>query len=142
MRYPHKAFTLVELLVAVAVIAVGMVYVLSALGRCVMTLAIARQMVTASFLLDGRLWELDELYREEQGAEEGTDQGTFSEPYERFAWTRTTTGVSAQIGDEFNQTGTLRDAFLEETVRVFWQQGKATRDIGTTRYVVRRQLLE
>ncbi len=135
-----KAFTLVELLVAAAVIAVGMVYVLGALGRCMTALTASERMVTGTFLLNNKLWRLDEIYRHNEGAEEDTDSGRFTEPYERFEWTQSTTTVSACVGDEFNQTTALHEAFLEETVRVSWRQGKATRDISVTRYVPRRRL--
>ena len=135
-----EGFTLVELLVAAAIIAIGMVYVLGAFGRCVTTLTAARRMVTGTYLLDARLWELDELYRQDLGAEEGTMSGEFEEPNERFAWARTASGVKADIGDEFNQTGVLRDLYLEETVRVSWRQGASTRDVGVTRYVLKRQI--
>ena len=40
----RTGFTLVELLVAAAVIAVGMVYVLGALGRCMMALTSSERM--------------------------------------------------------------------------------------------------
>ncbi len=134
------AFTLVELLVAAAVIAVGMVYVLGAFGRCMTALTTSERMVTATFLLNNKLWRLDEIYRLNQGAEEGTDTGQFTEPYDRFEWTQSTTTISADVGDDFNQTTILREAFLEETVRVSWKQGRATRDISVTRYVPRRRL--
>ncbi len=136
----ERAFTLVELLVAAAVIAVGMVYVLGALGRCVTALTTSERMVTATFLLNNKLWQLDEIYRQDQGAEAGTDNGVFTEPYERFEWAQTTSMVPADVGDAFNQTTALREAFLEETVTVSWAQGKATRAISATRYVPRRQL--
>ncbi len=135
-----KAFTLVELLVASVVIAVGMVYVLGALGRCMTALATSERMVTGTFLLNNKLWQLDEIYRQDQGAEAGTDNGQFTEPYERFEWTQSASSVSAEVGDEFNQTAVLREAFLEETVTVSWKQGRTTRDISVTRYVRRRQL--
>jgi len=135
-----KAFTLVELLVAAAVIAVGMVYVLGALGRCMTALAASERMVTATFLLNNKLWQLDEIYRQDQGAEAGTDNGRFNEPYDGFEWTQATAPVSANLGDEFNQTTLLRDLFLEETVTVSWKQGAATRDISVTRYVPRLRL--
>ena len=135
-----KAFTLIELLVAAVVIAVGMVYVLGALGRCMTALTTSERMVMGTFLLNNKLWQLDETYRQDLGAMAGTDNGQFTEPYERFEWTQSASSVSAEIGDEFNQTTILRDALLEETVTVSWKQGKATREISVTRYVPRHQL--
>jgi len=132
-------FTLIELLVAVTVIAVGMIYVLAGLARCATLLSTSERMVTGTFLLDNKLWQLDEKYREYQGADMTSDNGVFAEPYEKFMWAQSTTQVSADLGDQFNQTTTLRDAVLEETVTVSWKQGRTERDVSTTRFVVRRQ---
>ena len=132
-------FTLIELLVAVTVIAVGMVYVLAGLARCATALSTSERMVTATFLLDNKLWQLDESYRMNQGALPDTDSGDFEDPYGNFMWTQSTTSVSADLGDQFNQTTALRDAVLEETVAVSWKQGRAMRDVSVTRFVARRQ---
>ena len=53
-----KAFTLVELLIAVAVIAVGMVFILGALSQCVSAFTTAQNMVTANYLLNKKIWEI------------------------------------------------------------------------------------
>ncbi|MGE5279542.1 MAG: type II secretion system protein [Deltaproteobacteria bacterium] len=139
MRRRSRGFTLVELLVAAAVIAVGMVYVLGAFGRCVTALAASHNMVTATYLLEGKLFELAELYRQENGAEEGTTEGAFEEPYARFTWTRVAAGVAADIGDELSRTTVLRNNLLEETVRVAWRQGAVEREVSVTRYVLRHK---
>ena len=65
---PKKAFTLVELMIAVAVIAVGMVFVLGAFSQCLSALTTARKMVTANYLLNGKLWESDLAIKQEIAA--------------------------------------------------------------------------
>jgi len=132
---PKKAFTLVELMIAVAVIAVGMVFVLGAFSQCLSALTTARKMVTANYLLNGKLWESDLAIKQENGSQEGEWSGVFLEPYESFNWTHKIKAVSVEFGNE-SLPGLER--LNEEIMKVSWLQGRQTKDISVVRYVKKK----
>jgi len=132
----RSGFTFVELLAATAVIAIGLVFVLGALGRCMTTLSVAKRTIDANYLLGKKLWEFDLERRAENGTEEGSWGGVFEAPNEHFNWSREVASVTSDFGSRssvFNQT------FAEQTVRVLWMQGRAPRSVGVTQYVKRKQ---
>lgn len=130
------AFTLVELLAAVAVVAVGCVFVLGGLSQCSASLAIAKKTVTANHLLASKMWDIDLAHRASGGGEPGEWGGVFEPPHAAFRWMQTAKNISEDFG---NATRFVTDALLEETVGVLWTQGKATRDVSVTRYVKRKR---
>jgi prepilin-type N-terminal cleavage/methylation domain-containing protein len=151
MKLNLKGFTLVELLVASAVMAVGLVFVLGALGRCSTSLALARRTVTASSLLNAKLWDLDLEHRGNNGTEEGEWEGDFEEPNQMFHWTQTVVPLTANLTevavgnasggtsiDPGNTSSAWEESFLEETVTVGWSQGRQKRNVTITRYVRRK----
>lgn len=130
------AFTLVELLIAVAVIAVGMVFVLGAFSQCMSSLATAQKMVTADQLLNAKIWEEDLAFKQNNGTEEGELSGVFPEPYEDFNWTQTIRPVSADWG---NQTSFVQEVLNEEVLKVVWPQGRVVKDVSVIRYVKKKK---
>lgn len=136
LKLSKTGFTLVELLAAAAVIAVGMVFVLGALSRCMTSLAIAHRTIDGNYLLGEKLWEFDLERRANNGTEEGEWSDVFDAPNERFNWTRIVTGITADLG---NRTPVFNQTFAEETVSVAWMQGKTARSVDVTRYVNRKQ---
>lgn len=131
-----RAFTLVELLVAVAVIAVGMVFVLGALSRCMTSLLTAQKMVTASYLLNQKIGEIDLAYQQNNGSEEGAWGDVFAAPHEEFNWTQNVSRIAADFG---NDTVLIQENLNEEVVKVLWKQARVGRDISVTRYVKRKK---
>jgi prepilin-type N-terminal cleavage/methylation domain-containing protein len=132
-----SGFTLVELLAATGVIAIGLVFVLGALGRCMTSLTVAQRMIEANYLLSDKMWESDLGRRAENGAQEGSWEGVFEAPNDRFNWTRLVAGVTADMG---NRSSVFNQTYAEETVRVLWMQGKTQRSVDVTRYVKRKQI--
>ena len=130
------AFTLVELLIAVTIIAVGMVFVLGALSQCVFSLNTAEKITTANYLLNKKIWEIDLAQKLNNGSEEGGWGEAFPEPYNNFNWTQNVSGISADFG---NETTLLQDNLYEEKVGVSWKQGAGMRDISVVRYVKRKK---
>jgi len=127
-----EAFTLVELMIAVAVIAVGMVFILGAFSQCLSALTTARKMVTANYLLNGKIWESDLAIKLENGSQGGEWSGVFSEPYENFNWTHKIQAVS---GDFSNESLPVFERLNEEIIKVSWLQGLLIKDISVVRYV-------
>lgn len=128
-------FTLVELMVAVAVIAVGMVFILGAFSQCLSALTTARKMVTANYLLNGKIWESDLAIKLENGSQEGEWSGVFLEPYESFNWTHKIQALGGNFG---NESLPVAERLNEETMKVSWLQGRLAKDVSVVRYVKRK----
>ena len=132
-------FTLVELMAAVAVIAVGMVFILGAFSQCVSSLTTAEHKITASFLLNARIWEEDLEIKDNNGSEAGEWSEAFKPPYEKFNLTHVVRdGVSA--GDLGNESLFVQENLNEEEFSVSWVQGKAVKDVSVTRFAKRKKI--
>jgi prepilin-type N-terminal cleavage/methylation domain-containing protein len=126
-------FTLVELMAAAAVIAVGMVFVLGAFNQCMSALTTAQRTITASRLLNAKIWEDDAFLKTVAGLEAGNESGVFSPPYENFNWSRSV--YEDSFSDYGNESAVLEKNLNKEELKVIWQQGKKTKDISITRCV-------
>lgn len=131
----RQAFTLVELLVAVAVVAIGMVFVLGALSQCMAVLVTAQKTVEASYLLNEKAWEIDRAQARD-GSEKGVWEEPFSEPHQGFSWVLNVTDFSTDLGAE---TGFVSDELNDEMVTVQWQQGRVKRDLAIQRYAKKKK---
>lgn len=135
-RCKAPAFTLVELLVAVSVIAVGMVFVLSAFGRCLSSFETSKKMIRASYLLADKMWEIDLEYKKSNGSIQGEWSGLNATCDGNFSWVQNVTEVSAAA---FGEEGSIMEqGFNMEVVRFAWPQGVQKRDLSVTRYVVKK----
>ncbi len=128
-------FTLVELLIAATVCAVGMVFVLGAFSQCVSSLNTAQNMATANYLLNKKMWDIDLLVEANNGTTEGESSDEFREPYDNFNWTDTVGAITQDLGDE---TAFVAEKLNEESVVIHWSQGKVSKDISVSRMVARQ----
>ena len=131
-----KAFTLVELLAAVAVIAVGMVFVLGAFNQCLGTLTTSHKTIAACGLLNAKAWEIDAAFKENNGSEEGEWSGEFEPPNEGFNWTHVVRASSQDFG---NETLPVQENVNEDIIKVSWKQGSSVKDVVVTRFVKRKK---
>ena len=115
----HSAFTLVEVLVAAAVLAIGISAGVRTLGAMAQASAAAADRETAVRLAGERLALIEGV----EGVSAGSTQGQFdSEP--RFRWQQ-------QVSPATDETGVL-----EVTVTITWQDGYATRRYAVTTYLL------
>lgn len=122
-----------ELLVAVSVIAVGMVFVLGAFSRCLSSSDVSQKMIRASFLLSNKAWEIDLEHAQDKGSLQGQWEGVFEAPDEGFSWTQVVTDASAAaLGDE---AYVIEDGFNAEIISVGWDQAHSARNLSISRYV-------
>jgi len=127
-------FTLVELMAAVAVIAVGMVFILGAFSQCMSSLTTAEHKITASFLLNAKIWEDDLLLKANNGSETGEWSEVFESPYEKFNWTHVVREI-VSVGDFNLESLPVHENLNEEVLTVSWVQGKVVKDVTVTRLV-------
>jgi hypothetical protein len=123
-------------LIAVAVITVGMVFILGAFSQCMSALTTAQKMTTANYLLNAKMWDIDLNHTANDGSEEGEWYGAFDAPYQGFNWTHVVRGVLADFG---NETFSVQQDLNEELFKVAWTQGKTVKDVSVVRYVKKKQ---
>lgn len=137
MRKFSSGFTLVELMVAVVISVVGLVFVFSALQSSANVLSISEKMKTANELLNRKIWESDKL-EAASGAVMGETSGVFAAPYEAFSWMRNV----SEFSDVFQEdTDEDVDAHLwRETTTIFWSGRSGTeggRNLTLVRFLKR-----
>jgi prepilin-type N-terminal cleavage/methylation domain-containing protein len=114
----RPAFTLVEVLVAAAVLAIGVSAGVRTLGAMARASAAASDRQAAVRLAGERLATLEGI----EGVSAGNSEGSFdNEP--RFRW-RQQVGAAAQTG------------VLEATVTISWQEGALERHYAVTTYLL------
>jgi type II secretion system protein I len=114
----RRGFTLVEVLVAAAVLAIGVSAGVRTLGAMARASAAASDRQTAVRLAGERLATLEGI----EGVSAGNSEGSFdNEP--RFRW-RQQVGAAAQTG------------VLEATVTITWQEGAIERHYAVTTYLL------
>jgi prepilin-type N-terminal cleavage/methylation domain-containing protein len=115
---PRRGFTLVEVLVAAAVLAIGISAGVRTLGVMARASAAAADRETAVRLAEQRLATLEAI----DGAAAGDAEGQFEEE-PRFRWQQHVTAAST--------TGVL-----EATVTITWPEGALTRRFAVTTYLL------
>jgi general secretion pathway protein I len=88
----HSGFTLIEVLVAVAILAIAMVAILKANVQNLDALTKSREMTTASLLAASKLAEIEAA----GVANWGESQGDFGEDYPEFTWQVETTSTEVE----------------------------------------------
>jgi prepilin-type N-terminal cleavage/methylation domain-containing protein len=119
----RAGFTLIEILVAVAVLSVGVVAIFTALHVCVLALEQSRYTMRAGALLQEKLETLSE-----NGGEIEPDTGQFSSPDDDFQWR---VDVSGEETD--------RSARLETVTVTVWSEGRTEKSVQTRFYTRRRE---
>jgi type II secretion system protein I len=126
-------FTLVEVLVAVAVLSIGIVAVLQSLDGALLRLDAARDALTASLLVRERMTEA-RLAASGSGSGLGAGGGTHMESGRAYRWIQAVRqGPEALSGPD--SAGPIR---IEEVTVTVWREGRARRYSAAT-YVTRRQ---
>jgi prepilin-type N-terminal cleavage/methylation domain-containing protein len=103
-RYRQDGFVLLEVIVAAAVLAVGLFAIIDALGRCVAAARAVQNSTIAETLLANQSF----IFRVERALDELPQEGVF-EDYPGFWWSRT-----------FEPTDT--EGLWQQTITVYWRE--------------------
>jgi len=118
----RSGFTLLEIIVALAVLAVALTALLTLRNRDVALQAHARHLVTATSLARAKLEELSRV----AGTGQMDDAGDFGEHYPGYVWTRT-------------EEPTPIPKWVELTVTVSWPEGGRHEQVALVTYVEQQQ---
>lgn len=122
-----SGFTLVELLLAVSISTVGMVFVLGALMQCLAALNTTEKRITASNMINQRLvfGSTVRTRCNETGLLDNGIDGSFN-------YTDVVDDISSTFGRD---TGLLRKGMYEETFTIFWKQNGRLQNMSGTKFV-------
>jgi len=115
---PHAGFTLLEVVVAMAILAIALIALLSLRNRDIALQAHARHLVTATSLAKAKL---EELSRSTE-ADRQQASGDFGERYQGYVWNQ-------------QMDPTLVPAWLQVTVTVSWPEGARQEQVTLVTYV-------
>lgn len=122
IRQQGAGFTLLEIVVALAVLAVALIALLTLRNRDVALQAHARHLVTATSLARAKLEELSRV----AGADQEQTSGDFGERYPGYVWSR-------------EVQPTLVPEWVEMRVMVSWPEGAQPEQVALVTYVAAPQ---
>ncbi len=122
MKKNHSGFTLLEVVIALAVLAVALVALLTLRNRDIALQAHARHLVTATSLAKQKLEELSRVTE----ADRQQSSGDFGERHPGYVWNQ-------------EMQPTLVPAWLEVTVTVSWPEGARQEQVALLTYVPESQ---
>ena len=100
----RQGMTLIEVLLAMAILGVGLAVLIEAAARCLAVTRRAQNFETARHLLY-RL-ELEHPLGRDQEVEEGSEQGQFERPWDNYHWEREVTRAGNKKEEPFYQVRT------------------------------------
>jgi len=119
-RRGTAGFTLVEVILALAILGIGITVLVATTSKCLAVARKARDYETARRLL-GVLEATHPLALEEE-IEEGSEEGVFDPPNERFHWRRTITAVEDLPVLESEELSDQEPDFFLVRVRIWWAE--------------------
>lgn len=112
-----KGFLLLEVLVSVAVITVGLIYIIRSFSISTRAIATSRDYIKAVSLLEGKIWE----YEQAREIKSGEDKGAFEENRE-FEW-------------ELNAETEKETALNKTRLQVSWEERHRKQTVSLTTYL-------
>ncbi len=85
-RLKNRAFTLIEVMLAVTILAVGLVMVVRSYATSMQAIKVSQNLAIANLLLEKKIWEWQE---KKSRAEEGSleeEEGSFTAPFDDFSY--------------------------------------------------------
>ena len=86
MLRPCSGFVLMEVLVSVAILAVGITLLLQSIVSSLDANRMTQEYTRAIFLAESKMWEFESEYAFEEDVATGTSYGYFDPPFQAFEW--------------------------------------------------------
>ena len=90
----RRGMTLIEVLLALAILGLGLAVLIESTARCLGVARRAKNFEAARYLL--HRVELEHPLSGDQPLTEGVEEGVFDAPYDRFSWRRTLIGAGLE----------------------------------------------
>jgi len=113
----EAGFTLVEMIVAMVLLAAGITAALGGVSSVIETQRLSEEYTKAALLAQSILTEVEQV----DGLIEGTDQGDFGEQYPGWRWEREVVEAESE-------------GLLQVTVVVYWTSGRRERSFSLVTY--------
>lgn len=148
----NKGFTLLEIMVAMAILSISLVALLSFQGNTMITSGRAEKITEATMLARMKMGEieleLDKGLKKGEFPEEKTEEGEFEEPFENYKWKLSIKGVKLPapvMGDEGSVENLIGRQLTEEiakTVRevkleIVWSELGEEQSINVVTHIVK-----
>ena len=122
MKRLAQGFILLEVVVSVAILAGGLIFVLRSFTGSLKAMTTSQNYMRACLLLEDKMWELEQAARSEGGIVPGEYDGTLLSGNKSFEW--------------HLQVDKLEDINLGEVnLRVSWQEGRGMQDASLITYL-------
>jgi len=123
----NKGFTLLEVMLAVAVLSLGLVMVVRSFATSLRAIKISHNFLVANLLLEERIWHKLEEERRTGGIIPDEEQGEFAPPFEDFGYK-----ISFEKQEDL-------PSLYKSTFEVFWQQRKSEWGTACVTYLRRKE---
>ncbi len=122
----RNGFTLLEVMIALVVLAISLTALLSLANRTILMQAEQQNITMGTQLAESRLTEYEVMHRLGQDDGNSSDAGVFAKPFARYRW-------NLALKD------TALPDVLQVTVTVFWGAKKDNDMVSLTSFVFRRE---
>lgn len=117
-------FTLLEVMIALAIVAIALTALLSLANRTIMVQDEQQNLSQATLLAEGKMTEYETMHRLGRDGEV-SDEGVFADPFARYRW-------------KISFDDTILPEVLQVTVTVLWGAEKKIEKVDLTSFVFRQ----